>query len=211
MKSSVREVVARVGEAPGEELTGNSGAGCGLARATHARCDHDAGSPSGAPRLSRSGNASPSPVKSIDTELRQWRCPVGGGPSGKTWPRWLPQRAQTSSSRTMPYWCHARSGYGAGRTAGRSSASRCRNRTWRWSGTTADRTTGRCRRHRACCRGTRRRTPPRCHVPAVRGVLRCRAGLEFAALHVGRWGQVEVDHVRSPVGSPLHRRAPGLE
>src|SRR5690606_6162436 len=62
-----------------------------------------AGRPSGAPRPSRSGSGSPSPVKSRDTEFRQWRSPVGGGPSGKTWPRWLPQRAQTSSTRTMPW------------------------------------------------------------------------------------------------------------
>src|SRR5690554_5301090 len=61
------------------------------------------GRPSGAPRPSRSGSASPSATKPRATEFRQWRSPVGGGPSGNTWPRWLPQRAQTSSTRTMPW------------------------------------------------------------------------------------------------------------
>ena len=27
---------------------------------------------------------------------------MGGGPSGKTWPRWLPQRLQCTSVRTVP-------------------------------------------------------------------------------------------------------------
>ena len=36
------------------------------------------------------------------TVLMQYRFPVGGGPSSKTWPRCAPQRAQTTSSRCMP-------------------------------------------------------------------------------------------------------------
>src|SRR5688500_1707138 len=33
----------------------------------------------------------------------QYRCPPRSrGPSGKTWPRWEPQRAQRTSVRTMP-------------------------------------------------------------------------------------------------------------
>ena len=32
----------------------------------------------------------------------QKRSPVGPGPSGNTCPRWLPQRAQVTSVRTMP-------------------------------------------------------------------------------------------------------------
>jgi len=36
------------------------------------------------------------------TELIQYRWPVGFGPSGKTWPRWLPQRAQVTSIRRIP-------------------------------------------------------------------------------------------------------------
>src|SRR4051794_9476476 len=35
----------------------------------------------------------------IDTPFMQYRSPVGGGPSGKTWPRWPPQRAQWTSVR----------------------------------------------------------------------------------------------------------------
>src|SRR5690606_17931170 len=36
-------------------------------------------------------------------ELMQYRWPVGGGPSGNTWPRWAPQLAQRTSVRTMPW------------------------------------------------------------------------------------------------------------
>ena len=64
--------------------------------------DQAATLPSGSPRPSRSGNGSPLRVKLSETELRQWRSPVGGGPSGNTCPRWLPQRAQTISSRIIP-------------------------------------------------------------------------------------------------------------
>lgn len=35
-------------------------------------------------------------------ELMQYRCPVGCGPSGKTWPRWALQLAQMTSSRLIP-------------------------------------------------------------------------------------------------------------
>ena len=35
-----------------------------------------------------------------DTPFMQYRNPVGFGPSGKTWPRWPPQRAQWTSVRT---------------------------------------------------------------------------------------------------------------
>ena len=38
-----------------------------------------------------------------DTPFMQYRWPVGGGPSGKTWPRWPSQRAQRTSVRTMPW------------------------------------------------------------------------------------------------------------
>src|SRR5687767_13992732 len=31
----------------------------------------------------------------------QWRLPVGGGPSSKTWPRWPPQRRQCPSVRVL--------------------------------------------------------------------------------------------------------------
>src|SRR5947208_6071325 len=34
--------------------------------------------------------------------LMQKRSPVGRGPSSNTWPRWPPQRAQTTSVRVMP-------------------------------------------------------------------------------------------------------------
>ena len=37
----------------------------------------------------------------IDEELMQYRSPVGGGPSLKTWPRCDPQRRQVTSVRTM--------------------------------------------------------------------------------------------------------------
>jgi hypothetical protein len=40
--------------------------------------------------------------KSIATPLMQYLKCVGGGPSGNTWPRWLPQRLQCTSVRTMP-------------------------------------------------------------------------------------------------------------
>jgi hypothetical protein len=40
--------------------------------------------PSGAPRFNMSGSACPCSVKDSDTEFRQWRSPVGGGPSGNT-------------------------------------------------------------------------------------------------------------------------------
>src|SRR5450755_3797012 len=43
----------------------------------------------------------PSP-NSIETELMQYRWPVGCGPSSKTWPRWLPQFAHKTSVRFMP-------------------------------------------------------------------------------------------------------------
>lgn len=37
-------------------------------------------------------------MNDCDTELRSWRSPDGGGPSGKTWPRWLSQRAPPIAS-----------------------------------------------------------------------------------------------------------------
>ena len=40
--------------------------------------------------------------KTSDAELMHQRWPVGLGPSSKTWPWWPPQRAQSTSSRTMP-------------------------------------------------------------------------------------------------------------
>ncbi len=41
--------------------------------------------------------------KSIAAELMQKRSPVGSGPSGNTWPRWLPHLLQRTSTRTMPW------------------------------------------------------------------------------------------------------------
>src|SRR3954470_14257475 len=38
-----------------------------------------------------------------DTPFMQYRSPVGPGPSGKTWPRWPPQRAQLTSVRLIPW------------------------------------------------------------------------------------------------------------
>lgn len=35
--------------------------------------------------------------------LRQYRKPVGGGPSSKTCPKWAPQRAHVISVLTMPW------------------------------------------------------------------------------------------------------------
>src|SRR3989344_6114650 len=37
-----------------------------------------------------------------DRELIQYLCPVGWGPSSKTWPRCEPQRLQTTSARCIP-------------------------------------------------------------------------------------------------------------
>ena len=37
-----------------------------------------------------------------DAEFMQNRCPVGRGPSSKTWPRCESQRAQRTSVRTIP-------------------------------------------------------------------------------------------------------------
>src|SRR5208282_403002 len=42
-------------------------------------------------------------VKFVATPLMQYRRPVGGGPSGNTWPRCEPQRAQCTSVRLMPH------------------------------------------------------------------------------------------------------------
>src|SRR5690606_31171331 len=40
-------------------------------------------------------------MNSSEMPLRQWRLPVGGGPSSKIWPRCPPQRLQWHSVRTM--------------------------------------------------------------------------------------------------------------
>src|SRR5690606_36747222 len=40
---------------------------------------------------------------SSESELMQKRSPVGGGPSGKTWPRCPSHVAQRTSTRTMPW------------------------------------------------------------------------------------------------------------
>jgi len=37
-----------------------------------------------------------------DTELMQKRTPLGGGPSGKTWPKCDPQREHVTSTRRIP-------------------------------------------------------------------------------------------------------------
>ena len=42
-------------------------------------------------RLARLGRAG---LKVSATPFRQWRLPVGGGPSSKMWPKWPPQRRQ---------------------------------------------------------------------------------------------------------------------
>ena len=53
-----------------------------------------------------------------EIELMQYRCWVGGGPSGKTCPRWASHRLQSTSTRTIPWlWSLSR------RTA--SSATAC--------------------------------------------------------------------------------------
>lgn len=44
----------------------------------------------------------PSALKERATPFMQKRCPVGRGPSGKTWPRWASQVAQRTSTRCMP-------------------------------------------------------------------------------------------------------------
>jgi hypothetical protein len=54
----------------------------------------------GSPRIFR---VSHSGRKFIATPLMQYRKCVGGGPSGKTWPKWLPQRLQCTSVRAMPW------------------------------------------------------------------------------------------------------------
>src|ERR1019366_7686268 len=51
---------------------------------------------------SASAASSVSSVNASDSEFRQWRCPVGGGPSSNTWPRWASHRAQRISVRSMP-------------------------------------------------------------------------------------------------------------
>src|SRR5512134_2272324 len=40
-------------------------------------------------------------TKRKETPFMQYRNPVGGGPSSKTWPRWPPQRRQCTSVRTV--------------------------------------------------------------------------------------------------------------
>src|SRR5690606_17164000 len=39
----------------------------------------------------------------MESELMQYRSPVGGGPSGKTWPRCESQTLHSTSVRTMPW------------------------------------------------------------------------------------------------------------
>jgi hypothetical protein len=39
-------------------------------------------------------------LKTSDTPFKQWRFPVGCGPSSKIWPKWLPQRRQCTSVRS---------------------------------------------------------------------------------------------------------------
>ena len=43
-----------------------------------------------------------SSVKKRDSEFKQYRNPVGAGPSSKTCPRWASHRAQLISVRTIP-------------------------------------------------------------------------------------------------------------
>lgn len=45
----------------------------------------------------------PYPAFSKANAFMQYRNPVGGGPSGKTWPRWASQMAQVASMRVMPW------------------------------------------------------------------------------------------------------------
>lgn len=42
-------------------------------------------------------------TKTVATPFIQYLRPVGGGPSGKTWPRWPPQLLQWTSVRTIPW------------------------------------------------------------------------------------------------------------
>src|SRR2546423_13576261 len=61
--------------------------------------------PPGRKTLSRQVGADlqvrPSGLKSSATPFMQKRIPVGGGPSGNTWPRWPPHEAQCTSTRFM--------------------------------------------------------------------------------------------------------------
>src|SRR5262249_31039313 len=47
--------------------------------------------------------------RSSDSELMQYRRPVGPGPSSKTWPRWPPHRRHTTSVRVIPWLRSGRS------------------------------------------------------------------------------------------------------
>jgi hypothetical protein len=38
----------------------------------------------------------------MDSELIQYRNPLGSGPSGNTWPKWASQVLQRTSTRTIP-------------------------------------------------------------------------------------------------------------
>src|SRR5690606_18846032 len=64
---------------------------------------HDRDSASDCAAGSASSPSLSAGVKTSDSLLTQNRIPVGGGPSGKTWPRWQSHRAQRISVRIIPW------------------------------------------------------------------------------------------------------------
>ena len=52
--------------------------------------------------LPRSCGHAASGSSDSEAEFMQYRCPVGRGPSSKTWPRCPPHRAQVASTRVIP-------------------------------------------------------------------------------------------------------------
>ena len=65
-----------------------------------------------------------------DAELMQYRRPVGSGPSSKTWPRCAGTRCRRPRPDSSRGWCRSPGRRSGCRSASKSSASRCRNRTW---------------------------------------------------------------------------------
>ncbi len=63
-----------------------------------------------------------------EAEFMQYRKPVGGGPSSKTWPRWASQRAHSTSTRFMKRLVSVSGGRSPWRRAPKNSANRCQNR-----------------------------------------------------------------------------------
>jgi hypothetical protein len=77
---------------------------CARTRGTSRRFAEGSQPVRGAPRSlsTRCGRLCPSSTNSSEAELRQYRCLVGGGPSGNTCPRCPPQRWHRISVRTIP-------------------------------------------------------------------------------------------------------------